>query len=192
MKILVKFLALGALLSIPLSGAQANPVTGTLTIDGGQGAINPAVLNGSTRGLSTSGIVVALGGSGSLASVPMLEFVTFASNFTFSVGGPSLIGESLFAFIENGIVETFDVNSVTLAPNGSLTFYGVLTDGSPAGSANGSYVLTPNVSGDGSFSSTLDIPHAPEPDSLYLMGTGLAVLAGVLSLRRRRAPHSPY
>ena len=181
----VKSLALGAILAAASIRAYASPITGTLTIDGGYGAITPAVLNATTTSISPGGIIVALGGSGGLATVPVLEYVAFATNFTFSVGGPSLLGEELLAFVNQGVAEAFDVDSVAIASNGSLTFYGVLTDGNPADNSGAFYVLTPNVSGDGSFSGTLEIPHAPEPDSLYLMGTGLVMLTGVLWRRRR-------
>ena len=179
MKNILKFLAIGIILAASSSRAHASPLTGSLTIDGGMGALAPSVLNSSTTSLGQTGVIIALGGAGSLASVPLFEFVAFSSNFTFSVGGPSLLGEQLLAFVNNGIAEVFGVDNVVLGANGSLIFYGTLTDGNVADSAPAFYILTPNASGDGSFSGTLNVPHAPEPDSIYL--------AGLLTLKRRQA-----
>ncbi len=185
MKILCKFLAVPALLAAMSVQAHASPLSGNLTIDGGYNALSPAVLNDTTTSIVPGGIIIALGGTGSFASVPYFEQIVFASNFTIPPGTASLAGEQLFSFNYGGTTEAFEVNKVVVGPNGSLIFYGILSDGVSADDAVASFTLTPNISGDGSFSSTLSLAHAPEPNSVYLLGSGLFVIAAVTSLRRR-------
>jgi hypothetical protein len=187
MKIAFKALALGAVLVTATNLAHASPLgPGTLTIDGGKGAINPSTLNASTTSIAFSGTNVALGSTGSLTSVSFFSPVTFASLFTFIVGGAPVGGEQLFSFAFGSGTEAFDVSQVFVAPNGSLIFYGVLSDGTLADNTAGNYILTPNQSHDGSYSSTLDVTPTPEPSSLILLGTGLAAAATFL-IRKRRA-----
>ena len=185
MKCLAKFFALGVVLSAFSSLAHASPLTGTLTIDGGLNAITPVVLNSSTTSISSSGNEYALSGTGNLGTVPVLTAVNFVPVFTFTINVPTG-GEVLFSFIQGVLSDVFTVSSVQTAPNGSLIFYGTLSDGTPADTEFGNYILTPNVSGDGSFSGTLDMVPTPEPSSLILLGTGLAGAAGILFQKRRK------
>jgi hypothetical protein len=186
MKMPFKLFAIGVVLAASSTLAHASPLTaGTLTIDGGVGALIPPALNASTTSISTGGTTVALGATGGFSSVSFFTPVTFSSLFTFIVGGTPVGGEQLFSFAFGTGTEAFDVNSVYVAPNGSLMFYGILADGTLADNTAGSYVLTPNTSGDGSFSSTLYATPTPEPSSLILLGTGLVGAAGLLFRKRR-------
>ncbi len=187
MKIPFKLFAIGVVLAASSSLAHASPLTaGTLTIDGGVGALVPPTLSASTTTISTGGTVFTFGSTGSaFSSVSLFTPVTFSSLFTFIVGGTPVGGEQLFSFAFGTGTEAFDVNSVYVAPNGSLMFYGVLSDGTLADNTPGSYILTPNTSGEGSFSSTLYATPTPEPSSLILLGTGLAGAAGLLFRKRR-------
>jgi len=177
---LLKSLTLGAMLAAS-SVALASPLTGTLTIDGGTGSITPSVLNGATTSIAFAPTdQLAFYGTGSFATVG-IAFIPFTTPFTFTVG-PVFAGEVLFTVLDSYGADTFTVDQVETAPNGSLTFYGSLADGSPA-----NYILTPDESGNGSFSGTLTASPTPEPTSLILLGTGMIGAAGFAMRNRRRA-----
>jgi len=179
MKHLLKYLAVGAMLAAS-PAVFASPLNGTLTIDGGSAAMNPPVLSASTTSITFATLdELAIGGTGSFSSAA-LGYVPFASTFTFTVG-PVFAGELLFTITDSFGLDGFTVNQVLTAPNGSLTFYGTLADGSA-----GNYILTPDDSANGSFSGTLTAMATPEPSSIILLGTGLAG-AAAFAMRKRRS-----
>jgi len=182
MRQLLKYLTLGAMLAAS-SAAFASPLNGTLTIDGGTAAMNPPTLSASTTSITFAPLdELAVLGTGSFSSIGLM-YVPFASTFTFAVG-PVFAGELLFTITDSYGSDGFTVNQVLTAPNGSLTFYGTLSDGS-----TGSYILTPDASQNGSFSGTLTATPTPEPGSIILLGTGLLGAAG-FAFRRRRTGSS--
>jgi len=189
MKNLFKVFAFGAMLAASSSLAYASPLSGTVTVDGGTGAITPATLSAGTTSIAFGGSdEFTIGGTGSFtatslqAVLPGIEPVTFSTTFTIpNTSGNTFAGEVLFTFNFNGSPEVFTVTSVTTAPNGSLIFYGTL--GSNPG--NASFVLTPDQSANGSFSGTLTVTPTPEPSSLILLGTGLVGAAGLMFRKRR-------
>ncbi len=195
MKTFFKVLTFGVMLAASSSLAYASPLSGTVTIDGGTGAITPGVLTSATTSITFAPILeFTIGGTGSFAGNAItqfppfppgsgIEFVTFVPTFTIpNTAGNPFPGATLLTFNVNGVPQTFTVTSVTTAPNGSLYFYGTL--GSNPG--NAVYVLTPGTDGLGEFSGTLTVTPTPEPSSLILLGTGLAGAAGLM-LRKRRA-----
>jgi hypothetical protein len=183
MQNLIKILSLGAMLAAS-SAALASPLNGTLTIDGGNAAMNPPVLNASTTSITFApASELTFFGTGDFSSAG-LAFVPFTSPFTFIVG-PVFTGEVLFVITDSFGLDSFTVSQVLTAPNGSLTFYGTLTDGSP-----GNYILTPDQSMNGSFSGTLTVSPAPEPSGLILLGTGMVGAAGFAMRKRRLSPRT--
>lgn len=174
----LKTLTLGVALAAS-SVAFASPLNGTLVIDGGLAAITPPILNGGTTSITFApSDELTFFGTGDFATSG-IAFVPFTSPFIFTVG-PMFTGEVLFTIMDSFGTDAFTVSQVLTSPNGSLTFYGSLTDGSI-----GNYILTPNQSHDGSFSGTLSVSPAPEPSSLILLGTGLAGAAGMMFRKRR-------
>jgi len=174
----LKVLTFGAMLAAS-SAALANPLNGTLTIDGGDGAILPSTLNSGTTSIAFGAIDEAtFYGTGDFSSAG-IAFVPFTTPFTFTVG-PAFAGEVLFTVTDSFGADAFTVDQVLTAPNGSLTFYGTLADGS-----SGNFILTPDESANGSFSGTLTAAATPEPGSLILLGTGLIGTLGVVVRRRR-------
>ena len=189
-----KFLTFGALLAASTTLAYANPLSGTVMIDGGNSAITPVVPTSTTGSISfTSGLEFTVGGSGTFAGSAVtltppypagsgIEPVTFVSTFTIpnAVGSP-FPGSVLLTFDVNGVPESFTVTNVNTASDGSLVFYGSL--GTNPGFAV--FTLTPGIDNLGEFYGTLTVSPTPEPGSLLLLGTGL-VSAAVLVVRKRR------
>ena len=176
----LRVLTFGAMLAAS-SAALASPLTGTLTIDGGTGAINPPVLNAATTSITFAPIdELTFYGTGAFSSAG-IAFVPFTSPFTFTVG-PVFAGELLFVITDSFGLDAFTVDQVLTAPNGSLTFFGSLADGSL-----GNFILTPDESMNGSFSGTLTATLAPtpEPSGLVLLGTAMVGAAGFVTRKRR-------
>jgi hypothetical protein len=191
MKTIIKALTFGAMLAASSTLAYASPLSGTVVINGGVGAITPAVLNSGTTGITFAAIPDELTEDGTGSFTPAVlggflngvEIATFPTTFTIpNTSGNPFPGEVLLTFDVSGTPDSFTVTSVTTAANGSLFFYGTL--GSNPG--NATYILTPDQSGNGSFSGTLTVTPTPEPSSLILFGTGLMSAAGLM-VRKRRA-----
>ena len=180
-----KFCALVAVLFTSSNLAQASPLNGTITIDGGFGAIIPIVLQSSAISLISRGSIIVLGGTESFASLTFPDSVSFASDFVFDAGIPTG-SEPLFTFTSGVTTDTFYVSRVQTEPNGSFIFYGPLGDGNPTDAAQGYVTLTPNNAEKGSFSVALQIAPAPEPSGLLLLGTGLTCAAGLLFHKRKK------
>ena len=182
----LKALTFGVMLAASSSlAAYASPLSGSVVVDGGYGGITPGTLNSSTTSIAFApNDEYTIGGTGSFSTLP-LEFVTFPSTFTIPyTNGTAFTGEVLFSFLYNGsTTETFTVTSVTTGPNGSLYFYGTLSN---QGTGSAVYVLTPGTDGLGEWSGTLTVTPTPEPSSLILLGTGLVGAAGLM-FRKRRA-----
>jgi hypothetical protein len=183
MEPLFKILAYGAMLAASSTLAFASPLSGTVKIDGGQGAVTPILNSSTTSIVFGASDEQTFGGTLSFAGIPG-EAVTFPATFTVpNTNGTPFAPEVLLTFTDlSATPEAFTVTSVRTAANGSLFFYGTL--GSNPG--NATLILTPDASENGSFSSTLTVSPTPEPSSLLLLGTGLLSAAGLM-VRKRRA-----
>jgi hypothetical protein len=185
MKCFSKLLTIGMVLTGFTNVVHASPLIETWTTDGGLDAITHGVLYGSTTGTGSIKSDSGLRGRGTVSPIPILTDLSYISKTPPTINTSSG-ADFLVALLNRTATDAFAISCVETASNGSLVFYGALSDSNFEGSNFGANVLAAAVSGDKSFARTLTAAAAPEPSGLFLLGTGLLGVAGLLFRRSRK------
>ena len=175
-----RLLLIGTFIAVASGSASASPITGgTLDIN------SPYRIVGSGP---TSGIIFATPTPVTNATGLLLHFdgtnLAFASTFTFA-GARAPGGELLFTVTNGGSKVEFFVTGFSYSST-SMTFTGYMVD-RQGQEANATFFETIGPLGtNNSYAYTGELVLTPEPQSIFLFGTGLSGVFGLIAIKRRR------
>ena len=186
MKVIAKFLCIGALLAATTSIAKADPLNqisfaGGDTVNTTTGAVAFYDFNGGAAGNAFTGAATGIFAPFASGAATFHDFNYLTTSVPFTLIS-DVVSPSLSAIFS--VTNFSAVNSAM-----GLNIVGVgnylVSNGNTI--SNGTFQFTTqNTGGQVTFSDTNSVALTPEPNSLMLLGTGLVSAAGML-VRRRRA-----